>query len=101
MRSRRFPAPAPAISFTWRRPWNRRRNELGLGKHARLLVRQTLLGAAHLLESSGSSPGDLRRKVTSPGGTTHAAVSHLESRAVGQAMVEAIQAAARRSRELG
>jgi pyrroline-5-carboxylate reductase len=91
----------PGYIFYMAEAMERAAEELGLGQHARLLVRQTLLGAAHLLERSGLSPGDLRRKVTSPGGTTHAAISVLDSKAVAQAMVDAVKAATRRSRELG
>ncbi|HWE04827.1 MAG TPA: pyrroline-5-carboxylate reductase [Tepidisphaeraceae bacterium] len=76
--------------------------ELGLtAEQSRLLSAQTALGAAKMLMASSDSPEELRRKVTSPGGTTHAAVSYLESHAVGAAIVEAIKAAQRRGRELG
>jgi pyrroline-5-carboxylate reductase len=43
----------------------------------------------------------LRRKVTSPNGTTHAAVTHLEQSGAGKQMIEAVKAAAKRSKELG
>lgn len=65
------------------------------------LARQTLLGAARLLAESDDGPLELRAAVTSPGGTTAAAVQVLEQRAVRAAVVDAVAAAARRSAELG
>lgn len=64
------------------------------------LVRETLLGAATLL-SEGGSPEHLRAAVTSPGGTTAAALHVLEQQGVRGAFLDAVRAAARRSRELG
>ncbi len=76
--------------------------ELGLTPdEARRLAAQTALGAAKMLTSGEESPEELRRKVTSPNGTTHAAITHLDSSGVGAAIVQAVHAAARRSRELG
>ena len=74
---------------------------LGLSDHAHLLVRQTLLGSAELLHQSDETPAELRRKVTSPGGTTEAAIAHLDHRRVADSVVEALQAARNRSVELG
>jgi len=65
------------------------------------LVRQTLMGAASLLTEGGDSPEQLRAAVTSPGGTTAAGLQVLEAHGVRAAMMEAIQAATRRSTELG
>ena len=65
------------------------------------LAGQTLLGAARLLVESGERPEALRAQVTSPGGTTAEGLRVLEARAVRSAFIEAVQAAARRSRELG
>lgn len=65
------------------------------------LVVQTLLGSARLLAESGQAPESLRAAVTSPGGTTAAALRVLEERAVRGAFLDAVQAAARRSQELG
>ncbi len=64
------------------------------------LVRQTFLGAAHLL-AGPESPSALREAVTSPGGTTAAALRVLEARGVRAAFLDAVAAAAARSRELG
>jgi len=68
---------------------------------ARKLAVQTVFGAAHHLRSSGEDAAELRRRVTSPGGTTAAALSVLERRGFRPAMAEAVAQAARRSRQLG
>lgn len=65
------------------------------------LVVQTLLGSARLLAESGRGPEELRAGVTSPGGTTAEGLRVLESRAVRSAFLEAVHAAAERSRHLG
>ncbi len=65
------------------------------------LTRQTLLGAARLLDESGDLPEALRAAVTSPGGTTAAGLRVLEQRAVRAAFLDAVAAATDRSRELG
>ena len=75
---------------------------MGLGDdEARRLAVQTVAGAAALAASSRESPETLRRNVTSPGGTTHAAMARIESHGVKAAWVEAILAARDRARELG
>ena len=68
--------------------------------HARLLVSRTALGAAKMLAESPDAPHELRRKVTSPGGTTEAAIRHMESRQLPDVVREAIFNAERRGREL-
>jgi pyrroline-5-carboxylate reductase len=64
------------------------------------LIRQTLRGAGQLLAQSHEEPRTLRLRVTSPGGTTEAAVKILEKYGVKTAISKAIQRAERRSREL-
>jgi pyrroline-5-carboxylate reductase len=67
---------------------------------ARLAI-QTVLGAARLAAESGEHPALLREAVTSPGGTTAAALATLEKSAVRAAFIEAVRAAATRAGELG
>jgi|YelNatPaOPRAMG01_1025707.scaffolds.fasta_scaffold11544_3 pyrroline-5-carboxylate reductase len=67
---------------------------------ANRLAVQTVLGAGKLLVETGEAPAELRRKVTSPGGTTEAALKVMTDRQLGNLFVEAIRAAAQRSREL-
>jgi len=68
---------------------------------ADLLTQQTILGAATLMKKSDDPPAELRRKVTSPGGTTQAALEHMEEQQVRQHIMQAVRAAADRSKELG
>jgi pyrroline-5-carboxylate reductase len=65
------------------------------------LIVQTAIGSAVMLRDSGEHPVQLREAVTSPGGTTIAAIRELEVHGVRAALLAAIEAAARRSRELG
>ena len=65
------------------------------------LVVGTFAGSAALSTSTGSSPEELRHQVTSPGGTTAAGLRTLESRAVRSAFLDAVAAAAERSRQMG
>ncbi len=68
---------------------------------AKRLVGATLRGAGELLFRSEHSARDLRRRVTTPGGTTAAAVEALDGGGVHAKLVEAVRRAAERSRELG
>jgi pyrroline-5-carboxylate reductase len=68
---------------------------------SRQLVVGTVLGSARMMAETGDDPGSLRAAVTSPGGTTAAAVRTLEFRAVRSAFIEAVAAATERSRQLG
>ena len=65
------------------------------------LVVQTLLGSATLLARDGDGPEELRAAVTSPGGTTAAGLRELEAHGLRAAILDAVTAATRRSRELG
>jgi pyrroline-5-carboxylate reductase len=65
------------------------------------LAVQTLVGSGQLLASSSSGPEALRAAVTSPGGTTAAGLRALERGGVRAAFLDAVMAAAERSRELG
>jgi len=74
---------------------------LGLSREiSTQLVIQTMLGTAKQLRDEGLHPVELREMVTSPGGTTIAAIRELESAGVRAAFLNAIQAAMVRAREL-
>jgi pyrroline-5-carboxylate reductase len=76
--------------------------QMGLSaEQSRRLAQETFAGAAALAMRSSDSPQLLRERVTSKGGTTHAAIASLESDGVKAAFVRALQAAQRRARELG
>jgi len=76
--------------------------DLGLEREdAELLARETLVGAGRLLEVDGSAPAALRARVTSPGGTTEAALKVLERGEFIALVDEALRAASRRGEELG
>lgn len=68
---------------------------------AESFVHQTIRGAGHLLTETGQGPFELRAQVTSPGGTTAAAVHILEERGFRALVEDAVRAAAQRARELG
>ena len=77
---------------------------VGIGlprKLAQELVLQTVLGSAHLLEKSGQPPGELRRMVTSPGGTTEQALLRLDRGGFAHLLAEAIKAAHDKAKSLG
>ena len=65
------------------------------------LAMRTAAGAAEMVLQTGETPAVLRDRVTSPGGTTVAGLGVLTERGFKDAIVEAVQAAARRSAELG
>lgn len=76
--------------------------ELGLsGETARALVLQTALGAARMACETGESPETLRRKVTSPGGTTEAALKRLNAGDFEAILGQALRAARDRAVALG
>jgi len=76
--------------------------EMGLTEaQGRQLALATVAGAAALAQQSADAPALLRERVTSKGGTTHAAITVLEDAGVKAAFVQALKAAQRRARELG
>ena len=68
---------------------------------AQLMVLQTVEGSVELMRQSGLHPADLRNRVTSPAGTTAAGTLVLERAGVRSALIDAVDAAYRRSQELG
>jgi pyrroline-5-carboxylate reductase len=75
---------------------------IGLDRNeAEILVKQTMLGAAHLMAGSDKTPAELRRNVTSKGGTTEQAIKVFEESGLAKIAGEAVKAACRRSKELG
>jgi len=75
---------------------------LGLSPDAaRELVVQTVRGAAETVRLTGEEPAELRRRVTSPGGTTQAAIETLERMGFREAVIRAMERAAERAGELG
>lgn len=76
--------------------------QLGLPtEQTRVLVLQTALGAAKMALESGTTPAELRRQVTSPGGTTEAAIGALQAGRFDALIQQAASAAALRADELG
>ena len=67
---------------------------------ARLMVEQTFIGATALLDASGEDPAELRRRVTSPKGTTERAVAVLQDAHLDRTFADAAAAALARAKEL-
>lgn len=75
--------------------------KLGIArKEAEKLAVQTVLGAAKTMKETGKSAKELREMVTSPGGTTIEGLKVLEKRKFSEALVEAVKAAAEKSKKL-
>jgi pyrroline-5-carboxylate reductase len=76
--------------------------KVGLSRYnAQALAAQTILGAAKLLIDTNEHPGRLKDMVTSPGGTAIAGLHTLEAGGLRTTLINAVEAATRRSRELG
>jgi len=76
--------------------------EIGLTRDmAQELVLQTMLGSGKFIQSSDEAPAELRKKVTSPGGTTAAALAQFEKGAFSELVRRAVRAAYERAKELG
>jgi len=75
---------------------------VGLERETSLrLVVQTFIGAAHLAKESDEPLSELRQMVTSPGGTTAAGLAVFDEKGLEEITVKAIDAACKRSLELG
>ncbi|MBA3010553.1 MAG: pyrroline-5-carboxylate reductase [Proteobacteria bacterium] len=76
--------------------------KMGLSrKDALFLSTQTVLGAARLLQESKEHPGKLKDRVASPGGTAIAGIHTLEQGGLRTTLINAVEAATKRSKELG
>jgi pyrroline-5-carboxylate reductase len=76
--------------------------KVGLPRYTALkLAAQTVLGSAQLLIETNAHPGQLKDQVTSPGGTAIAGLHTLEAGGLRTTLINAVEAATRRSRELG
>jgi pyrroline-5-carboxylate reductase len=91
----------PAYYFLFMEAMQQAGEALGLDSDtAKQLTLQTALGAARMALESTDSPAELRRKVTSPGGTTEQAINTFQQNNLEAIVKEAMQAAADRSQEL-
>jgi pyrroline-5-carboxylate reductase len=91
----------PAYYFLLMEAMEKAAVELGLSATtARLLIQQTALGAAKIALESSESPGELRKRVTSPGGTTQKAIETFEAGGFSQLVSKALHAAKDRSVEM-
>ncbi|MBX5483142.1 MAG: pyrroline-5-carboxylate reductase [Myxococcaceae bacterium] len=76
--------------------------KVGLPRYtAQKLATQTVLGSAHLLMETQAHPGQLKDQVTSPGGTAIAGLHTLEAGGLRTTLIDAVEAATRRAKELG
>jgi pyrroline-5-carboxylate reductase len=92
----------PAYVFYFLEAMQQAAQEMGLSAvQGRELALATFTGAAQLAAQSSDPVEVLRERVTSKGGTTHAAITSMEQAGVKQAIIEAMKAAAARGRELG
>ena len=91
----------PAYVFLLVEEFTRAAEAMGFDEDvARLMVQQTFLGATALLEASGDDPEELRRRVTSPKGTTERAIAVLQEAELTELFGRATAAALARAREL-
>ena len=91
----------PAYVFYFIEQFEKLAVEYGFSpQQAAVMVRQTFLGASELVVQAGSSPEELRAKVTSPNGTTEKAIEVFENSDVHKIFTEATQAALKRARQI-
>ena len=95
-------ASGPAYVFWFIEQLAASAEKLGLPADvSRKLALQTVLGAAKLAASSSEPPADLRKNVTSKGGTTEAALKVFDEEKLAERFARAVEAASRRATELG
>jgi pyrroline-5-carboxylate reductase len=91
----------PAYVFLLIEQFTAAAREMGFADaDARLLAEQTFIGATALLDSTGEDPAELRRRVTSPKGTTERAVAVLQDAHLSDTFAAAAAAALARAKEL-
>ncbi|PKM37845.1 MAG: pyrroline-5-carboxylate reductase [Gammaproteobacteria bacterium HGW-Gammaproteobacteria-10] len=91
----------PAYYFLLMEAMEQAALSLGMPEHtARLLIQQTALGAAKIALESNESPEQLRKRVTSPGGTTEQAIEAFEQGGFRELVAKAVHAAHNRSIEM-
>lgn len=96
-----FSGSGPAYVYYLLEAWENIAEDFGLSKEiVRKLMVQTIAGAAAMVEQVKEDPSELRRKVTSPNGTTEAGIKALESHHFAEAVEACIKSAEARSREL-
>lgn len=92
---------APAYMFYFIESMVKGGMDLGLSEEqASALAMQTMMGAAKMAMESPDAPSELRRRVTSPNGTTQAAVESMQESDIGALIQKAMQACADRSQAL-
>ena len=92
----------PAYVFYFLESMQQAAVDLGLtAEQGYALALATFTGASALAAQSTDSASVLRERVTSKGGTTHAAITSMQAAGVGEAIAAALQAAAKRSQEMG
>ena len=95
-------ASGPAYVFWFIEQLAASGEKLGLERQTSLkLAMQMVLGSAKLAAQSADPPGELRRQVTSKGGTTEAALKVFEQEKLAEKIMQALEAASRRGAELG
>ncbi|UJF36138.1 pyrroline-5-carboxylate reductase [Paenibacillus hexagrammi] len=92
----------PAYVYYFMEAMTKAAVEGGLSEEdARRLTLQTVMGAAHMVQHTGEDPAELRRKVTSPNGTTQAAIETLDRHQFCEGIVRAVFRSAERAKEIG
>ncbi|MGO4371301.1 pyrroline-5-carboxylate reductase [Paenibacillus sp. 2TAB19] len=92
----------PAYVYYFMEAMMKAAGELGLDAGAaKELVVQTVLGAAQMVRETGEEPAELRRKVTSPNGTTQAAIEKMAEFQLTETIIKGMHRSAERAGELG